>query len=266
MSDEISGTPERVKLIHLLWGVIRHPGETLTTIAERARRSWWLPAVLIVLLTVVLAVASAPIISRDTREEMRAAQEEMAERMGEELSEEDLERAQAITASPLITIVFPAVSGVLGQLVGWVIWAAALYLASMALGGRSNFGQIFPVTVWSSFPYTVRSLLQTIYILSSNQLIENPGLSGLLGEHSSAADLIASPPGTGEILLTGFLSRIDIFLVWHLILLVIAVGAAARLSRRKSILVTLVVWVLLTGLSLIPSLLAGLFTASTIAG
>ena len=234
----------------------------MEAVAKSGRRTWWLPALLILSLTTAYVVASGPIRTRETREEMRAAQEEMAEQMGQQLSEEDLERAQSITASPLITVVFPAVSGVAGRVAGWLIWAAALYLASIALGGRSNFGQVFPVTVWAGFPYALRGLIQTIYVLVSGQLIANPGLSGLVQQSRSAADLIASPPSTGRTLLSAFLSRVDLFLVWHLVLLVIAVTAATRLSRRKSTLVTIAVWVLLTGLSLIPALIGGFFAPS----
>jgi len=266
MSNTVTNIPDRPGPIHLLWGVIARPGRTFKTIADRGRRSWWLPAVLVVALTVAFALASGPIRTRVTREEMQAAQEEMAERMGDQLSPEDLERAQAITASPLITIVFPAVSSVVGQVMGWLIWAGALYLASMALGGRSSFAQIFPVTVWAGLPHAVRSLLQIAYVLTTDQLITNPGLSGLLQQQGSMADAIASPPGTGEILLRALLSRVDLFLIWHLILLVIGVAAAGRLSGRKSLIIVLVVWLLLTALSLIPSLVGGLFTASTMAG
>jgi hypothetical protein len=51
----------------------------------------------------------------------------------------------------------------------------------------------------------------------------------------------------------------DLFLVWNLILLVIGVVVVTRLSRSKAILVTLVVWVLLTALNLVPTLVSSLF-------
>ncbi len=262
MSEATSEGTERPGLLHLAWGIVARPRRALTLIGERRRRSWWLPALLILLLATAPVVASGPIRTRQVREEMRAAQEEMADRMGDQLSEEDLERAQSITASPMITVVFPAVSRAVGQVAGWLIWAAALYLASMALGGRSSFGQIFPVTVWAGLPYALRGLIQTVYVLASGQLIANPGLSGLVRSDRPAADMIASPPGTGERLLSALLGRVDLFTIWHLILLMVAVAAVTHLARRKSVLVTLGVWVLLTALSLIPTLIGGFFTAT----
>jgi len=56
-----------------------------------------------------------------------------------------------------------------------------------------------------------------------------------------------------------FLSHVDLFLVWNLILLVIGVMVTTHLPRRKAALVTLGVWLLLTALSLTPTLVGGLF-------
>jgi hypothetical protein len=263
MSEAATDSTQRRGLLRLVWGIIAHPRSTLTYVSERGRRTWWLPALLILLLTIAFVAASGPIRTRQARQEMRAAQEEMAKRLGQELSEEELERAQSITASPMITVVFPTAASAVGRVAGWLIWAGALYLASIALGGRGNFGQMFPVTVWSGLPYALRSLVQTIYVLVSSHLIENQGLSGLVQQDLSAADAIASPPTTGQMLLSAFLARVDLYLVWHLVLLVIAVAAATRLSRRKSALVTLGVWILLTALSLVPTLIGGLFTPIT---
>ena len=44
-----------------------------------------------------------------------------------------------------------------------------------------------------------------------------------------------------------------------MILLMIGVMVTTRLSRRKAVLVTLGVWVLLTAVSLLPALVRGLF-------
>ena len=68
-----------------------------------------------------------------------------------------------------------------------------------------------------------------------------------------------APPGPGQMLLMAFLSRVDLFLVWNLVLLVIGVTVVTRLPRRKAILLTMGVWVLLTTLSLVPALVGGLF-------
>jgi len=260
MSTESSA--DRKQGIRLLWGMIVRPRTTLEYLREQGLRTWWLPALVCVGLIVLPIVVAAPISRRQAREAFLAAQEQMGEQLAEDMSAEEqdqMEQAMSITASPLITVVFPAVSSVVARVVGWLAWAGALYLAALALGGRSTFGQMFRTVVWAWLPYAVRGLLQTVYILASGEIIANPGLSGLVGESRSIGEMVATPPSLGQMMLIAFLSRIDLFQVWNLILLVIGVAVVTRLPRRKATLLTLGVWLLLTALGLIPTLVSSLF-------
>jgi len=262
MSEEKVSAPERWRPPRLLWGMIVRPRATLEYLREHGGRTWWLPALLAAFLVVLPIVVAAPITARQAREAFLAAQEQMGERVEREMSAEEqaqVEQAMSITASPLITVVFPAVGGVVGRVVGWLAWAGALYLAGLALGGRSTFGQMFRMVVWAWLPYVLRGLLQTVYILASGQLIANPGLSGLVQGDRSVSEMVLTPPSPGQTLLVALLSQVDLFLVWNLILLVIGVTAVTRLPRRKAILLTLGVWLLLTALGLVPALVGSLF-------
>jgi hypothetical protein len=127
------------------------------------------------------------------------------------------------------------------------------------LGGRSTFGQMFRMVLWTWLPQALRGLLQTVYILVSGELITNHGLSGLVQDSRSVAEVIAAPSSLNQMLLVGFLSKVDLFLVWHLVLLVIGMRVFTRLPRGKAILATLGVWILLTALGLVPTLVGGLF-------
>jgi hypothetical protein len=222
-----------------------------------------LPALLAVLLTVLPVLVAAPITTRLAREAVRASQEQMNEQRGMELSaqeEAQMEQAMSVAASPLITVVFPVVGAVVGRAVGWLAWAGALYLAGLALGGRSGFGKMFQMVVWTWLPYALRGLLQTVYILVTGEIIANPGLSGLVMDTSSVTEMVVTPPSTGQLIATSFLSRLDLFMVWNLVLLVIGVIVFTRLPRRKAVLVTLGVWLVLTALGLVPALVSGLFS------
>jgi hypothetical protein len=261
MSEKKTPAPDRQGIPRLLWGMIVRPRATLEYLHEHGGRTWWVPALLAVLLVALAVVAAAPITARQAREAVAAAQEQWGEQRGEMSAEEQaqMEQGMSIAASPLITVVFPALGGGVGMVVGWLAWAGALYLASTTLGGRSAFGPMFRTVVWAWLPYTLRGLLQTVYILVSGELIANPGLSGLVLDSRSVSDLVLAPPSLGQTMLAAFLSRVDLFLVWNLILLVTGVMVVTRLPRRKAVLVTLGVWVVLTLVGMLPALVGGLF-------
>jgi hypothetical protein len=90
-------------------------------------------------------------------------------------------------------------------------------------------------------------------------LIENPGLSGFAQGSPSAARVVVASPNLGQIALSTLLGRVDLYLFWNLALLVLGVMTVTRLSRRKALLLTLGVWLLLTAVSLVPSLVGGAF-------
>ncbi|HEY3475582.1 MAG TPA: hypothetical protein VGK56_13305, partial [Anaerolineales bacterium] len=66
----------------------------------------------------------------------------------------------------------------------------------------------------------VRDLLRIVFMLSTGHTITSPGLSGFV-----------ITPG----FLAQLLSRLDIFLIWHLLLLIIGLGIADNLSRGKAV-------------------------------
>jgi hypothetical protein len=259
MVEEKAPAVERRGILRLLWGILVRPRATLSHLCEHEVRTWWVPAFLVVLLVVLPILVSAPISVEQAHEALLVTQEQLEERQGMELSAEQRAQMESMATSPLIIVVFPAILRVVGQIVSWLAWAGALYLAGIALGGRSTFGQMFRVVVWTWLPYALRGALQTVFILLSGQLIANPGLSGLVQDSRPIAEVVAAPPSLGQLVLVALLSKVDIFLFWNLILLVIGVRVVTRLPWRKAILATLGVWILLTALSLIPTLVSGLF-------
>jgi hypothetical protein len=236
--------------------MIAHPRSTLEYLREHGGRTWWGPALLSVLLTILPLAAAAPSISREA---VLVVQEQRREQRGVEMSAEEQAQMESVIASPLRIIVFPAAGGVVMLAVGWLAWAGALHLAGTALGGRSTFGQMFRMVVWTWLPYALRGLLQTVYILASGQLIANPGLSGFVLGNDPGGEIVSASPSLGQTVLQALLGRVDLFLFWNLALLMTGVLVVTRLPRRKARLVTLGAWLLLMAVSLLPALVGGLF-------
>lgn len=256
MSEEVS--QQKMGLFRLLWGIIARPRATFRYLNENGRRLWWFPAIIAVIMVVLPIVVAGPIQARLAREAVAEVQAQMSEMLSPE-QKQQMEQAQQIAASPLVITVFPSITGVLGLVVGWLVWAGALYLVGMVAGGHASFGDLFRMVTWAWIPYALRGFLQTLYILFTGQLIAHPGLSGLVADNRPVGEMLKAPPTTGQLLASAFLGRIDLFLFWNLALLVVGTVVVTRLSSRKAIALVLGIWVLLTLIGLVPTLISGLF-------
>lgn len=225
----------------MVWGVLVKPRATFATLQGNGR-SWIIIALLGMIFVTLPLIASSPITTQQTRELM---QEQFENQPGFGAGGVDVEQAATFATSPIITIVVPAVFSAFGRAIGWLVWGGALYLLASMVGGRSRFIQVLKVVIWAWLPYGLRSIVQAIYITVSQKLIAHPGLSGFAGAPvPDLSDPFSTMPSMGTAVLQTFLGQIDIYLFWNLALLVIGITAVTQLSRRKSIGLVLIVWVL----------------------
>ncbi|MCX7855067.1 MAG: YIP1 family protein [Anaerolineae bacterium] len=256
MNEEVS--QQKMGLLHLLWGIVARPRATFWYLNENGRRLWWLPALIAVVMVILPIVVGSPIRARLAREAVAEVQAQMGEMLSAE-QKQQMEQAQQIASSPLVITVFPSITGILGLVVGWLAWAGALYLVGMVVGGHASFGRLFRMVVWAWIPYALRGFLQTLYILFTGQLIAYPGLSGLVADNRPVGEMLKAPLTTGQMLVSSFLGRIDLFLLWNLALLVVGTMVVTRLSGRKATALVLGIWLLFTLIALVPTLISGLF-------
>ena len=156
-------------------------------------------------------------------------------------------QAQQATQGPVFMYIMPMIGSLTGLWLGWLLLAAMLHFGSTLLGGRGSMQSALNVVAWASLPFAVRDLLRIVFMLSSGHTITSPGLSGFI-----------TTPG----FLTQLLTRIDIFLLWQVILLIVGFGIADNLSRGKSAAGVIVVIVLVvlaqSGLGVLISSFGGL--------
>ena len=177
-----------------------------------------------------------------------------AERVREQLSRlnlsaEQLQQIPAYAREPdQMRIILTGVGGGLVALaLGWVVWATVLHFSALALGGESNFSSMFSVVVWSAAPSILRNLTQAGYVAVAGRALVNPGLSGLV----ATGDILTDSTNVWWLVL----SSVDLFLVWHLILIVVGFGIVSGFSKTKSALTIVSWWAVSRGLGLIPVLL-----------
>ena len=115
---------------------------------------------------------------------------------------------------------------------------SGIHLLLTLLGGRGDTGITINVAAWATLPLGLRELIRTAAVLISHQSIQNPGLSGFAPVNGSGLALF----------LSAFLSLIDIYFIWQIVLLVIGCRQASELPLSKTILGVLVIIVLFSGL------------------
>jgi hypothetical protein len=260
MNDDSELDQSGRNFFSLLWGIIRHPIQTLEYLGQTGGRAWIPMAFLAVLSVVLLILVAAPITSRATQEAIRTQLESQPNLAPAGEDPEMQARISQFATNPLFTVVMPSFAGVAAMIIGWLVWAGALHLLSVMAGGDSRFGGMWSGVVWAFLPNVLRNGLQIVFILLTGETITNQGLSGLVTQERSVSELIASPPGPGQLALRTLLAQIDLFTIWNLVLLFLAVMTIARVSRRKSLGITLGVWagllVIRIFLAVVPTWLA----------
>ncbi len=164
------------------------------------------------------------------------------------------QQAMTATSGPVFTYLLPAVLAVLGVYLGWLLVGWILHLILTMVGGRGSSGQVLNLAAWAALPFAIRETVRLLAMWTQGELLAYPGLSGF-----APAD-----NGNLSIYLTSLLSFVDIYLIWHIVLLVAGVRAGENLSRPKRWMAVLLTVVGLTLLRALPALLAAQFSDLTV--
>jgi Yip1-like protein len=208
--------------------VLIRPHKAFTELVTEARAAWLTPMLLLSITTLLVVLVSGYLKTR-------------AALMGEVTLPPDWQywtpemqtnymNAQQATQGKTFMYIIPLVRAWTGLWLGWVLVAGLLHLGSTLLGGRGSMQSALNIVAWASLPFAIRDILRVIYMLAAGHAISSPGLSGF-----------ATSPG----FLPQLLSRLDIFVVWYILLMIIGIALADGLARGKAILAVLVVILLL---------------------
>lgn len=228
MSQHFAGVRD---VIRFLW----RPGAVFDRMPTAEGKAIWLWPMFILSLTLLLRV----IVAGAVRARLAA--------MGQPALPPDWEwwtsemqsnymQAMQVMQGPAFLYIIPSVTGLLGLWLRWLVIGGLLHLASTFLGGRGSMRSTLGLASWALLPFAIRDLLQAGYLLLTKHGIASPGLSGF----------VVAAEG-GALFLSQILKQTDLFLLWHLILLVVGLRRTDSLSRGKAWLsVLLVVLLLLT--------------------
>lgn len=258
VAKQDAGNPVKKNVFGLLVGALIRPKATFGYLKDNHKKAWWLPALLILLLTVApLWVASRPspaaqTMSPDKMEMVTGVDPRIFEGMPPE----------SFTSAPASGgLNFLKLGGaLLGTFAAWLLWGGALYLASVFLGRSSTFGQMFRLAVWTWLPYGIRGLVQTVYMMTTGNAIGNAGLSGFVVDQNITSPISSGP---GQLALASILGRVDLYMIWHLLLVSVGLMAFTNLKYRKALTAAVVIWVVLALLGIIPAIFGGILGGVT---
>ena len=138
--------------------------------------------------------------------------------------------------------IIPLVGALTALWLGWVIVAGLLHLGSTLLGGRGSMQSALNIVAWASLPFAIRDLVRVAYMFMAKHTIASPSLSGFAASSGFLSQLLA---------------RLDLFVIWYIVLLIIGFAIADGLARGKAImqvvLVTLLVILAQAGLGTLMS-------------
>ncbi|MDH3402730.1 MAG: YIP1 family protein [Acidobacteriota bacterium] len=226
-------------------GVLTAPERTFRAIRERPT---WVVAFLVVL-AITAGVGQLAQSKVDTERVIRD--------MLEEAGTVDQARIDEIVArQESRNPVFEGVASTAATALIPLLCALYFWLGTRLFGGEPTFPQSLATVVHAFVPWwALKALLSVPALVSRRELSLEEASRGLLP--SNLGFLLADD---APLLLRGVATALDLFTLWGLVLLVLGFAIVARVSRVASAALTLVIWILVLGLTLIPMVLPKLLS------
>ncbi len=244
--------PKRRFYFNFLLPLLVKPRSTMEEIVAQARSTWLTPLLALSLLVLLTVLIGGPIRTQAALTPSTQLPENYQYFSPEQ--QQQFQTAQTSQAGALFVYVFPAVSGLAGVWISWLLLGGLLHLLLTLMGSRSSSATAMSVSAWAMLPFALRSLVQAVGMLATHSLISHPGLSGF------------APDGAGLVAyLAALLGHIDLYLVWMAALLVIGAQHMSGLKLGKAAASVAVAVILLVSLQAVPGFisaqLSGLGTA-----
>jgi hypothetical protein len=217
MQDPALSSPSNLAL---LIGIVDRPRATLSAVLAHPRWKWLLPATICLAAAALLLLVSAEGLSQQTAQQQAVAMQALDDQLQgmTETQRAQMRQQMATFTSPLFLGLTSFAASAIGLLIGWLLGAGILYFA-LAIGGREvGYAPLVAALSWTWLPFALRDLVGAGWTLATGVVRANPGLSYFVATGDSVADarnplwLLASP--------------VDLFWLWHLVLIYALVKAA----------------------------------------
>lgn len=212
MEETTKNWPQRIL------GVILEPIKTFQEIAADPRGL--IPIIIVLAINLILAVWMLPQVKEATAEALK-----QAPNMGPE----------QIKAALKWTGISTMIGAVVAPILIWLVQAALLALFNQISLGEAKFKQLFVVAFYAWIPAFIGGVIKSI-------MVGVMGLKKAMAISTSLALLLPRSTDSGFIYM--LLSKIDIFNVWSLILLVLGGSLAMKKESKKVALYIFGIWLI----------------------
>jgi len=212
------------------------PPKTFTDLRRKA--SWWAPFVLVSLFSYLLVFAAAQKIGFEqiSENQMRLNHKRMEQLESQPPAQQAQARAMGVTITKVISYAIPAFFLVFALIIAAVLMATF----NFGLGAEVSFAQSLAIVMYAHLVGVVKAVLAIVSIYA-----------GAAPESFIFQNPVASNPGAlvdaaGHPALFTFLSSLDIFAIWTLVLTGIGFACVSKVKRPTAIGVVFVWYVLVT--------------------
>lgn len=209
---------QKMSLTQRLWGIIIEPVKTFQDVCKDPRIL--IPAAAVLAINLVLTIWFLPQIKEIAGEAMNQAQTMTAEQMQAALKWTGIAAVIGSVAVPPLT---------------WLIQAALLALFNQFSLGAAKFKQLFAVAFYAWIPAFLGGLIKSAFMAVM-------GVKKALAFSTSLALILPRSVDSGFWYI--FLSKVDFFNIWSLILLVLGGSVAMQKDGKKLALYIFGIWLI----------------------
>ena len=217
------------------------PKRVFGNLAEIDGRAWFKPMLVLTVLVVLLSVLGGQ--ARLRVAQMNVVQPPEDFQYWSEEQQTQFFESQAAMQGPLFIYIFPLLGVITGLWAGWFLLGSMLHLLMTLKGSRQPQVVFLNLVAWAALPFVIRSLVQLVAVISTQQVINDPGLSGFIDAGEQPA----------LVWLRLFISLIDIYSIWFLVLLLVGAPLVSRIKTKKALSMTLLALMLFIILATIPA-------------
>lgn len=217
--------PERKGSLRRMVGALFAPDETFRDIATRP--DVLVPMIVLVILTIISSAVVVP------RMDVAGAIRDQMESSNRNMSPEDIDRSVRFMSA------FSRAAGYVAPLISicfWALIAGILLLAFRMFGSLGTYKQAFSATLYAWIPLTLNSIIATIVIAAKGSVDPREMPTVVRSNPAFLVDFKEHPVAFS------FLSSLDLFTIWTVVLLIIGFAFVSRTSKARSAVTIISLW------------------------